>query len=297
MLVIEMDCKIIYIVGDGRSGSTLLENVLRNQNNTINVGECFRFWERYYRNETICGCNKLIGNCELWTGVDANLRNTFGDDYDSKKVEQSIKKFTTYKYQKHFNEFEVSEQLKDLIITFYSSIAHISGANIIIDSSKSPGWAILLSRFIPENVLFIHLERELASVADSWKKKVVLPEYVLSQRYMPVKSDLNIIRTWTRVKVMGRRLKETNNYIFLRYEDLVNNFEAVINHVQLKYGLEIFSELKWRGSHSIAGNPVRDQMLGKDIIITDKKSKLERLNKKQVMLFRLWEWGCNLFLR
>ena len=39
--------KIIYIAGDGRSGSTLLDSVLNNAEDSLSIGEFSRFWTRY----------------------------------------------------------------------------------------------------------------------------------------------------------------------------------------------------------------------------------------------------------
>jgi|AntDeeMinimDraft_4_1070355.scaffolds.fasta_scaffold02973_4 hypothetical protein len=39
--------KIIYIAGDGRFGSTILDAVLANTENSLSNGECNRFWQRF----------------------------------------------------------------------------------------------------------------------------------------------------------------------------------------------------------------------------------------------------------
>jgi hypothetical protein len=52
--------KLIYIAGDGRSGSTLLDSVFNNLDHSISIGEFSRFWTRYLEGDSKFGCGENI---------------------------------------------------------------------------------------------------------------------------------------------------------------------------------------------------------------------------------------------
>jgi hypothetical protein len=291
-----MALKIIYILSDGRSGSTLLESILATAENTISVGEAYRFWERYYRNETVCGCGEPIGDCELWHKVAMDLKDISG--YDEKAMQPAIKQLLK---ANKFDaiEGEVHDQLLGKIIgTFYHSIAKHSGVTCIIDSSKSPSWCKMLQASGDFDVRVIHLERSLPFVAESWKKKVKLPEYQKNDKYMPVKSNVNILRTWLRVKYLGRRFRK-HNYFFLRYDDLCNSPVVAIKNISAFTNLEIpdNEKLFLKKNHGIAGNPMRLTNTNNRLVINPSGTRKPKLSWLPLILFSTIDKVSNILIK
>lgn len=278
--------KIIYIVGDGRSGSTLLESILNNDTSVISVGEVYRFWERYYKGNTFCGCGNKIDRCELWTKIDLNLKSRFGVNYDVNRIKKIIKELCRYR---NFKSLESATSdftyLREIVSIFYSSLLLHSGKSVIVDSSKSPSWAKFIYSIPQFDICYIHLERNLAYVASSWKKKILLPEFMSKEVMMPQKSDFNILRTYIRVKMLGNRLRNFN-YIFVKYEDLCLNPQVVINAIVAFASLNPLNinSLYHCPNHAIAGNPKRSNKM--DPIIIDPSSNLANLNWVQRKLFK-----------
>ena len=286
--------RIIYIVSDGRSGSTLLESILNNSEQVISVGECFRFWERFYRNETICGCSLKIAECELWAKVDNCLAAEF-KDYSPREVEGIIKKVLRYKNFHRLHEF--TNTLLPLVRSFYNGIAAVSGKSIILDSSKSPSWAKLLS-MIPElDVSFIHLERTLPYVASSWKKKLLLPEFTGKEVYMPVKSNLAILRTWIRVRLLARKLRHYD-YLFVRYEDLCKHPDQLLHRIKQFLEIDLPSDgiYYYRPSHAIAGNPMRLAGKAEIVIKPNSKTRQDNLNRLEFYFFYFVQGLANVII-
>jgi len=227
--------RIIYIVGD------------------------VRFWERFYRNETFCCCGARIGECELWSKVDLRLSEKV-QDYSPEIIRSKIRELLLYESFDHLKE--LSQSFLPLVISFYEGISEASGKRMILDSSKSPSWGKLLSNIPEFDVSFIHLERFLPDVASSWKRRVLLPEFFDTEVYMPVKTNLAILRTWIRVRVLARKLRNFN-YVFLRYEDLCNKPNEMVMHIVSFLGIDWISDAPYyyKKNHAIAGNPIR--LLGK----------------------------------
>jgi len=277
--------KIVYVLGDGRSGSTLLDSILATKENSVSIGEGYRFWERFYKKDTKCCCDVVISECPFWGNVHRHLEKTI-PDYNPKRINQLIKKYSTYKYALEINkglENEETAFLFKLIVEFYAAISNAgSDIDYIIDSSKSPGWAILMARVQNLNIKFIHLERDLTSVASSWKKRLLLPEYVFENKYMPIKTDSNIIRTWLRVKILSKKLSGQNNYFFLKYSVLCNDSKALIA-LNAFLNWELKPPFLSKTTHAIAGNPSR--VKGNEIKIRPYRISKENLNPIQLFYF------------
>jgi len=68
-----MKSKVIYIVGEGRSGSTLLERILGQHPDIFATGELQYIWNRSFIENQLCSCGKAFYDCEVWEGI----RNIF----------------------------------------------------------------------------------------------------------------------------------------------------------------------------------------------------------------------------
>ncbi len=61
--------KVLYIAGWGRSGSTILQNVLGELDGFFPVGEIVYVWERNLIGNRLGGCGARFRECEVWQGV------------------------------------------------------------------------------------------------------------------------------------------------------------------------------------------------------------------------------------
>ena len=284
--------KIILVVGDGRSGSTILEEILNNIENSVSVGESFRFWERYYKKETLCGCTKKIDECDLWT----NVHNEMALHYNNitvDKIKENIRKVSSFGFRNELNDWALTNDAKffiGVISTFFSCIFSVSKSNIIIDSSKNPFWANFVAQYSGYDTYIIHLNRDLPSVANSWKKKVKMNDYYIYDKYMPNKSSTEVIRTALRNKLMCRYLKKNNkNYHSLNYHNMCINTDAEI------FGLASFVEEKipqlddlvHRKNHGISGNPFRHELNRKKIEIRYNEPDLKLLGKSEKLILKI----------
>ena len=61
--------RVIYIMGAGRSGSTLLDTVLANHPDVVGVGELVNLHSAGWTSNEICACGQLGTECSFWTRV------------------------------------------------------------------------------------------------------------------------------------------------------------------------------------------------------------------------------------
>ncbi len=65
----EQRVKVLYILGAGRSGSTLLSNILGQLDGFQSVGELFYLWENGLLKGGLCGCGEPVLQCPFWSEV------------------------------------------------------------------------------------------------------------------------------------------------------------------------------------------------------------------------------------
>src|ERR671917_415322 len=70
------ELKVLFVMGWGRSGSTVLDNVLNELDGFTSLGELHYLWLRGLVKDHKCGCRQLVPKCELWSQV---LAQPFGD--------------------------------------------------------------------------------------------------------------------------------------------------------------------------------------------------------------------------
>ena len=61
--------KVLFVAGTGRSGSTLLANVLGTVDGVFSGGEIRYLWERGLQDERLCGCGRAFLECPVWTAI------------------------------------------------------------------------------------------------------------------------------------------------------------------------------------------------------------------------------------
>lgn len=272
--------KIVYIAGDGRSGSTLLDGILATVEGTLSIGEAHRFWVRYYEGDTNCGCDTAIQHCELWNAVAQKLEDSFplvGPDYFTQKVKE-VQYFKNYHKISELQKNQDWKPFFEMVPLFYRTISEVSGKSIIIDSSKSISWARVLQELNFCELKMIHLERNLAEVVNSWKKDVVLKEYLHKEKKMPKKSTALAVKSWLKVKLMARELRKNGAYYFIKYNALWRFPKSTI--IALEKFIEEpipYESLKYQKTHAIGGNPSRGY-IGEPIEIFEKEQSLSKIS-------------------
>ena len=75
--------RIIYIVGAGRSGSTVLDTVLGNHPDAVSVGELSNLHRSGWVNNEFCACGEPADGCGFWNEVrSAWMKANRGDEFE-----------------------------------------------------------------------------------------------------------------------------------------------------------------------------------------------------------------------
>ncbi|MFT4526066.1 MAG: hypothetical protein ACI85F_002230 [Bacteroidia bacterium] len=213
-----MRTKVVYILGLGRSGTTLLDIVLGNMENAISCGELNRYPSeegRPYQYPKDHSAQKL------WIGIkeefDARYPNT-----DWNKMAGLHRQFEfhgqfTFNYLGLYNKTKFSEYL-DFVESVYELIAEKTGQAVLIDSSKYSSRALSIGRSEKIDVAYLYIKRRPSSVVASFAKKDVeqnSKSWFGANLYYFMASKLCHLAFW--------RLKGNHRAISVRYEDLMND--------------------------------------------------------------------------
>jgi hypothetical protein len=148
----------------------------------------------------------------------------------------------------------------------YQRIATVSGARVIVDSSKRPSDAALL-RLLPNvDPFVVHLVRDPRAVAYSWQRERIEPDATRNAEQMPTRSMLLSTRVWVELNLVGQlvvRRYGGQRSMLVRYEDFVRAPRLTIDMILRmidepadppvdKAGRVVLGD-----NHTVGGNPRR----------------------------------------
>jgi hypothetical protein len=254
---------------------------------SVSIGEFSRFWTRYLEGKSNCGCGENIKDCVLWSKIINEIVLKF--EMSLLETEEKILQIRLFKNFSKIDQFILDPKWKEfcnLITYVYQRIFELTNSQIVIDSSKYPSWGYFLFKLDIGEFHFIHLERNLTEVANSWKKTKLLPEYE-DQVYMPIKSNYTILKSWIKIKYLCNEIRKTSplNCLFIEYEEFCKSpslfLKEIENLIEEKFPSQNFKFFK---NHAIGGNPMR--LESKALIIKDSRAELSNLNILESLVFK-----------
>ena len=253
--------RVLFIGGEGRSGSTLLERLIAAFPGTCAVGEMKNLFERGVGHDELCGCGKPVLACELWSEV--GLRLVGG--WETPAGHELVEFFTEVNHRLQLPRMVIGrgamvERARSVLAVLYPMVAELTGSSVIIDSSKHPSWAYLLAGTPGIDLRVVHLVRHPSGVVHSWSRPVVRPHAGdgRGDRVMPAHSAVEVCIRWDVFNVLFRRLARRVPTVVIRYEDYVDDTDGALRTCLGLAGLDFVRRPTEVGSgHGIAGNPSR----------------------------------------
>ncbi len=267
--------KVLYIVGWGRSGSTIIDNLLGETDGFFTAGELGHLWQRGLIEGRRCGCGEVLTDCDVWSRV---LRTAFGDDYRSTLDAQALVAWRreavrvrhSWKLLQHTPGKPVGNRALDPYIAavdrVYRGIAATTGARVIVDSTKRPSDAALL-RLLPNvDAFYLHLVRDPRAVAYSWRRRKAQLDrnrVVDMEAHGPTSSTVSWLG-WNLAAEALRRRHDAGRSLLLRYEDFVARPRPTVQRIVDLVGespealpFENDRTVRLGRNHTVSGNPDR----------------------------------------
>ncbi len=278
---------VILLIGEGHSGSTLLDLIMDSHSQIVGVGELSHY-NNHLNSGELCSCGKQIKDCEFWQNVFENI--------DASKLPLMYRKKTDFLYNKneyfYYSDYEKKLDTEEYIrITeqVYKNILQFSNKKIIFDSSKSCDRAEAIIKFNKNiEIVLLHLVRNGKGVTYS-NIKLGRQGFGFMKKWM-----MSNLKT----ELVKNRNKNIQN-IFVLYEDFVKNPERVLKYILDQFDLSFEDKMLNFGNvihHQPGGNFNLRIKTKTDKIKLDKKWKRKMSLKDKIIFNFLFGW-LNLFYK
>ena len=263
---------IVYITGYGRSGSTLLGNILGEVQGVIHIGELRQIWRSGFDLGDLCGCGQTLSECPVWQQVAGEVAKL---DIDSLTISE---RSATFERALSFRRLPGLLWNRRSMVpdarwhatwreATYRALASVTGADLIVDSSKNPKDAALVSRLNGLPSYFIHLVRDPRAVAYSWQRVKDLPSPQGVSREVIRYTSSTAARAWLLANLGSEAVCASvggERSMRLRYESFISSPRVVIDAITSLVGSgSLPPSVEQQGTvhlgvhHTVGGNPNR----------------------------------------
>ena len=261
---------MIYIMGRGHNGSTVLDGVLGNAMDIESVGELVSGLSRYP--DELVATGETMADSAYWRNVVSCYAAKSGC-----VPAESFAWLARYTHPRHFLTWLRADRrhpavVKALAINAHlsSAIAEVAGKPLVLDSSKEYSRGLFLCKFYPHSKI-IHLIRSPIATVHSYQKrptfKFLRRSFKMDSRTLPL-AICTVLCSWSVGCLLGLVIKYLypNRVLTMRYEDLCVqprqeleklgaflgvDLSALAARIEQKQPLEI--------GHNIGGNKMRFQ--------------------------------------
>jgi hypothetical protein len=209
---------VLFVMGHGSSGTTILGNTLNEIDGFFHAGELRTIWAEALAGLQTCGCGADVWECPVWSRVLAD-RFPGLDAPTAERIarlhRETIRVRHTFRLlaanPARLEGWPALRRYADVANRLYRGIADATGARVIVDSSKRTGDAALL-RLLPDvDPYVLHVVRDPRAVAYSWSHRSGTPP-----------SELATAGEWLSFSALGEAVKVRlgrGRSMVLRHED------------------------------------------------------------------------------
>ena len=232
--------RLVYILGAGRCGSTLLDVILGSHPDICSTGELFHFPESVLDRPQPCSCGAVGNACTFWSGVRADIEQQFPASY--------LKRGRRYESTRSLPRTAILAATPGSSVDLYArrlavllrAISAQSQRPIVVDSSKYPSRGLIMwrTRSMGNDVRYIHMVRDGRGLL--WSKRRTLDGQGLGLAPRErTTGDLAV--WWVLSNVLSTLLFgfRRGRYLRVRYEDLMSDPAATLERIGRFIGVDL----------------------------------------------------------
>src|SRR5204863_2882855 len=182
------DVKVLFLAGKGRSGGTLLASLLGQLPGFFNIGELNRLWDWGLVSNFRCGCGLPVQECPTWHAIleaaDESLAGTGIPPLTTARIDLAQHEVVRWPRLLRLlrarpstrSRWEALDRYTTASSAVYRAIAHVTGARVVVDSSRLPIEPVALGLVPGVDVRVAQLVRDPRAVVYSWKRSRVLTD-------------------------------------------------------------------------------------------------------------------------
>jgi hypothetical protein len=268
--------KVLYVLGSYRSGTTVLSNLIGQQDRFFTGGEINACWRELANPAGRCGCGAPLVECEVWSQV---LETAFGEAGDKVRLAERLQELRDDELgavhswrragpllRRGAQELAARAPLAEYaraLGSLYRAIAEVTGADVVVDSSKEASDAALVRLLPGVAPYFVHIVRDPRGTVYSGLRKQAGGQQVTHPQ--PGRSAYAAL-SWSvgnRAAHAVRRAHGTDRSLLVRYEDFVRDPAATLRRIVQLVGEPVreadlpTAAAVFRPTHTVAGNENR----------------------------------------
>lgn len=240
--------RVLYVVGTGFTGSTLLSFLLNAHPEIATVGEATGPYAQWNDQRTYpCSCGKTLADCEFWGRVAAEMQGrgfAFGPNRWGLDFQLARGRLARQLLSQSLRHGGLDALRDDLVLSvpacrrtlseaarrneaLVASVLAVSGKRVFLDASKDPVRARYLLRLTGLDLRVLHLVRDAPGFVSSF---VPNADGTLGRG----------IRYWNRMVGHANRLAArlpADRFLRVRYEDLCSQTDAELARIARFAGL------------------------------------------------------------
>ncbi len=263
---------VLFIGGIGRSGTTVFELSLGTDPRVVTLGEVIHLWQRCLIDDERCGCGSPFHECDFWRRVG---QEAFGGwekvDADrvvslKRRIDRTIRVPRLMTHMGSSNWKADVREYASYYSRLYYAAAVVSGAEVVVDSSKQASMPYVLAYCHRLDLKVLHCVRDSRAVAWSWTKMVSRPESRDEESQFMVRYSPGILAfKWLQhnavIEALGAKGVPKRR---LRYEDWAQKPTSMVQAALRFAGLSPLHNPRlgadWVDlpvNHTCSGNPMR----------------------------------------
>jgi len=239
--------KVLYIGGTGRTGSTMLDQLLGQFAGYFSGGEMAFFWSRGIAAGAICACGEPVRTCAVWSHAIASVTEN-PDQLAARMVELRRRFWSPHVFLMWIPRFS-RRRMRELaefpttVEALYDDVASTQSSTVFIDSTKEPHYSYILREGSELDLRFLHLVRDPRAVGCSWQRRKtetgLSTDEIMEQRSSTISSAYFMFSNTVAELFWGSR---PDRYAFLRYEDFVADPSGILEAIGNFAGTPIVPE-------------------------------------------------------
>jgi hypothetical protein len=305
--------KVLSIVGPGRSGTTVLAGILGSVEGVVDVGELRWLWQRGLLERRTCGCGLPVDECPVWSAVVAKVMAGRTGTAAEFAAEVAAAQFLLTSRRHRLRvirsaatgaDWPPIEPVRTVTAPLVQAVAEVSGARVVVDSSKRAQDAAVLTGLPDIDHYVLHMVRDPRAVAFSWGKKDKTIRVAGGTRAMGSRGLLSSVSRWMENGLGAAALRPhlpSNRWMSLRYEDFATHPRSAISRILAFLGEEGAApfvdddSVVLEVNHTVAGNPNRFRVGQVRIRLDDEWRR--RMPRHRQLLVQALTWPLRLRFR
>jgi SAM-dependent methyltransferase len=269
------DVKVLFLAGKGRSGGTLLASLLGQLPGFFNIGELNRLWDWGLVSNFRCGCGLPVQECPTWHAIldqaDELLEGRGIAPLTAARIDLAQASVVRWPNMLRLLRARPGEQATwDALDRYtaassavYRAIAHVTGARVVVDSSRLPIEPVALGLVPGVDVRIAQVVRDPRAVVYSWKRSKITTDRDTGE-YMPKFSASYSTTSWLARNLVVEAIRRRGPVEVVQYDAIARDPAAVLRRLADFVG-EPAGAMEFLTSetatiaptHSVGGNPIR----------------------------------------